>query len=225
MKSLLISDIHGNYEALKRVLKLEDWDRVYCMGDIVDYGPSPDGCARLLREQADHIARGNHDNAVAFGVDCGCGYEIKELSIEVRRFTLNDLTGSSLEFLRNLPLTSKVENKLLVHASPEDLFSYLKPTTPSDDFHIFDRYDEEIVLLGHTHIPMDRKIKGKRYINPGSLGQPRDGDWRPSYCIMVDENITFQRLDYDIDSVIEKMEKIGLPDRAIRILREGKVVP
>ncbi len=224
MKTLLISDIHGNFEALKEVLSEENWDKIYCMGDIVDYGPSNQECIDLIRERADLVVRGNHDNAVAFGVDCGCGYEIKELSQEVRKITVKDVSQESVDYLRGLPSTAYTEEYFLTHASKDDLYKYLKPETPEDEFEGFEDIDQEIVLLGHTHIPMDREIKGKRYINPGSLGQPRDDDTRAAYAVLEDGEITFDRLEYDIEEVIKKMREKDYPERAIRILKAGKVV-
>ncbi|MBS3816143.1 MAG: metallophosphoesterase family protein [Candidatus Thermoplasmatota archaeon] len=224
MKTLLISDIHGNYEALKGVLREENWDKIYCMGDIVDYGPSNQKCVELIKKKADLVVRGNHDNAAAFGVDCGCGYEIKDLSQEVRKITVEDISEESKDYLRELPMTESTEKYFLTHASKDDLYKYLKPDTSEDEFEGFKDLDQDIVLLGHTHIPMDREIDGKRYINPGSLGQPRDGDTRAAYAVLEDDEITFERLKYDIETVIEKMREKDYPERAIRILRAGKVV-
>ncbi len=225
MKTLLISDIHGNYEALKKVISLENWDKIYCMGDIVDYGPSNQECVDLIRKKADLIVRGNHDNAVAFGVDCGCGYEIKDLSQEVRKVTVENLTQESKKYLINLPITDKINDHLLVHASQNDLFKYLKPDTNKEEFEEFKDVEQDLIFLGHTHLQMDREIYGKRFINPGSLGQPRDGDTRAAYAVLEDGEITFHRMEYDIESVIEEIKAKNLPDRVIRILRKGKVVP
>jgi len=224
MKELLISDVHGNLEALDEVLRLERWDDIYCMGDIVDYGPSPQECIERIREIAIPV-KGNHDNAVVTGMECGCGYEMKELSQEVRKFSREQIDQEGMRFLADLPMYVTTHGKLLTHASLNDLFKYLKPETPEEEFRSFSDVEEDIVLLGHTHIPMDRTINGKRYINPGSLGQPRDGDWRGSYAILEDGELIFQKIEYDIDRTIEKMERMGFPERAVRILREGKVVP
>ncbi len=224
MKELLISDVHGNLEALLQVLKMERWDHIYCMGDIVDYGPSPQECIELIRENAVSV-KGNHDNAVASGVDCGCGYEIKELSQEVRKFSIEQINQDGMQFLAKLPIHVSTNGKLLTHASLDDLFKYLKPDTPEEEFQPFSDVKEDVVLLGHTHIPMDRIVNGRRHINPGSLGQPRDGDWRASYAIIDDGELFFQRIEYDIERTIEKMKERGFPERAVRILREGKVVP
>ena len=225
MKTLLISDIHGNYEALRKVIDLEKWDKIYCMGDIVDYGPSNQECIDMVRKEADLVVRGNHDNAVAFGVDCGCGYEIKDLSQEVRKKTVKDVSQESKEYLGNLPITENINDHLLVHASQNDLFKYLKPNTTEEEFEEFRDIEQNLVFLGHTHLPMDREINGRRFINPGSLGQPRDEDTRASYVILEDGEITFHRMEYDMGSVIEKMKEKNYPSRAIRILKEGKIVP
>ncbi len=224
MKVLLISDIHGNLEALKEVLMIENWDYIYCMGDIVDYGPSPQECVDIIREKGITV-KGNHDNAVATGMDCGCSYEIKELSQEVRKYTVDSMSPKNIEYLASLPVSVGKKGTYITHASRDDLFGYLKPNTPEEEFNVFDDLEEDTVLLGHTHIPMDREINGRRYINPGSLGQPRDGDTRAAYGILEDGELYLRRTEYDMDTVLRKMESADLPSRAMRILRAGKVVP
>ncbi len=224
MKILLISDIHGNYEALKKVLSEENYDRFYCLGDIVDYGPSPEECVSELEDKADVVIRGNHDNAVATGADCGCGYEIKELSEDVRGITKELLSSKSMKYLKNLPFEEQEEDFFFTHASKGDLFKYLKPDTPAKEFSVFSDIEENIVLLGHTHIPMDRTIDGKRFLNPGSVGQPRDGDTRASYVVFEDNEVEFKRMEYDIEKVKKKLDEKGFPKRTKRILDAGKVV-
>ncbi|MFO7990937.1 MAG: YfcE family phosphodiesterase [Thermoplasmata archaeon] len=224
MKTLLISDIHGNYEALKKVLTEEDYDRIYCMGDIVDYGPSPEECITEIADKVNIVIRGNHDNAVATGADCGCGYEIKDLSEEVRGITKELLSEDSLKYLNDLPFEEVEEDIFFTHASKGDLYKYLKPETPEKEFSDFSDVDQDILLLGHTHIPMDRTIDGKRYVNPGSLGQPRDGDPRASYAVLEDGKVEFKRKRYDIEKVKKKLDEKGFPERTKRILEAGKVV-
>ncbi len=225
MKELLISDIHGNLEALEEVLSLERWNKVYCMGDLVDYGPNPEECVQLIRKISTSVVRGNHDNAVAFDVDCRCGYEIKELSQEVRKFTVEEISEGIREYLGRLPLVDTIDNKFLTHGVPENMFSYIKPDTPEDEFSAFSEVERDTVLLGHSHIPMDRKIGEKRFVNPGSLGQPRDGDRRGAYAFFEGGELIFSRIEYDIDTTVDKMKEANLPSRAIRILRAGRVVP
>ncbi|MFW5953626.1 MAG: metallophosphoesterase family protein [Candidatus Natronoplasma sp.] len=224
MKTLLISDIHGNYEALRTVLEKEDHDQIYCMGDIVDYGPSPEKCIQELSDKADVVIRGNHDNAVATGANCGCSYEIKDLSEEVRSITKKDLSEESMEYLQDLPFEEEEDGLFFTHASKGDLYKYLKTDTPEKEFIDFFEVDQDTVLLGHTHIPMDRKINEKRFINPGSLGQPRDGDPRAAYAVLKEGEIEFKRQEYDVKKVIEKMKEKGYPERAMRILKKGRVV-
>src|SRR5665647_3436734 len=118
---LLIADIHGNYESLQTVLEIPH-DRVICLGDVVNYGPEPDRCIDLLRERAIRTIRGNHDNAVAFKVDCQCGYRYKHLSIATREYTWKILDRARMEYLQKLPPLIKEEidgKKLyLTHGSP-----------------------------------------------------------------------------------------------------------
>ena len=96
MKLLLIADIHANYEALQTVLEIPH-DRAICLGDIVDYGPDPEKCIDLLRKKVILTIRGNHDNAVAFKVDCQCGYKYKHLSIATREYTRKVLDRSGMD--------------------------------------------------------------------------------------------------------------------------------
>ncbi len=224
MRVLLISDIHGNHEALTEVLRREEWDRLYCMGDVVDYGPSNRECVDLIRKKADLVVRGNHDNAVAKGVDCGCRYELKDLSQEVRKITVRQLDERCIEYLGDLPMHMKAEDHFLTHASKDDLFKYLRPDSKDERFSEFIDLDQDIIFLGHTHLQMDRTIDGKRFVNPGSLGQPRDDDPKAAYAVMEDEEITFKRAEYDMESTVEKMKEKNYPERAIRILKAGKVV-
>jgi putative phosphoesterase len=232
MRILLIADIHGNYEALQTVLKVPH-DRAICLGDIVDYGPDPDKCIDLLREKAIPTIRGNHDNAVAFKVDCKCGYKYKHLSIATREYTWDILDKDRIEYLQKLPLQLKeeVDGKRLhlTHGSPRSMFEYIKPETPDEEIRkMIDESTEpmeaDFLVIGHSHIPMNRKLGNLRIINPGSVGQPRDGDTRTSCAVFDTEKgyLEHLRLDYDIDSVCAKIkERMPHADELIAILRRG----
>jgi putative phosphoesterase len=232
MKLLLIADIHANYEALQTVLEIPH-DRAICLGDIVDYGPDPEKCIDLLRKKAIPTIRGNHDNAVAFKVDCQCGYKYKHLSIATREYTWKVLDRSGMEYLQKLPLLIKEEidgKKLyLTHASPRSMFEYIKPETSDEEIRnmvneAMEPVEAEFLVVGHSHIPMNRKLGNLTIINPGSVGQPRDGDIRASCAVFDTENgkVEHFRLDYDIDSVCSKIKE-GMPhaDELIAILRRG----
>ena len=217
MKILLIADIHANLEALQKVLDVPH-DRAICLGDIVDYGPDPDKCIDLLQKRNIPTIRGNHDNAVAFKVDCQCGYKYKHLSIATREYTWGILDRSRMEYMQKLPLVIKEEidgKKLfLTHASPRSIFEYIKPETPGEDIMAMladpmEPVDAEFLIVGHSHIPMNRKLGNLTIINPGSVGQPRDVDTRTGCAVFDTETgkVEFFRMEYDIDVVCAKIEE------------------
>ncbi|KKG13245.1 serine/threonine protein phosphatase [Methanosarcina sp. 2.H.T.1A.6] len=232
MKILLIADIHANLEALRTVLDVPH-DRAICLGDIVDYGPDPDKCIDLLQKKNIPTIRGNHDNAVAFKMDCQCGYKYKHLSIATREYTWGVLDDSRMEYLQKLPLVIKEEingKKLfLTHASPRSMFEYIKPETPDEDILAMiadpmEPVDAEFLVVGHSHIPMSRKLEDLTIINPGSVGQPRDGDTRAGCAVFDTEtgDVEFFRLEYDIDAVCAKIEeRMPYAEELTGILKRG----
>lgn len=232
MKLLLIADIHANYEALQTVLEVPH-DRVICLGDIVDYGPDPDKCIDLLRKEKIPTIRGNHDNAVAFKMDCHCGYKYKHLSIATREYTWEILDGSQMEYLQKLPLVLREEidgkRLFITHASPRSIYEYIKPETPDEDIlamlaEPMEPMDAEFLVVGHSHIPLKRKLGDVTIINPGSVGQPRDGDTRAG-CAVFDTKtgeVELLRLEYDIEAVCAKIEeRMQNADELTAILRRG----
>jgi len=232
MRILLIADIHANYEALETVLDIPH-DRAICLGDIVDYGPDPDKCIDLLCTTGIPVIRGNHDNAVAFKADCQCGYKYKHLSIATREYTWEILERSRIEYLQKLPLLVKeeIDGKILylTHASPRSMFEYIRPETPDEEIQnmikeAMEPVEAEFLIVGHSHIPMNRKLGDLTIINPGSVGQPRDKDIRASCAVFDTEKgeVEHLRLDYDIDSVCAKIkERMPHADELIDILKRG----
>jgi putative phosphoesterase len=232
MKILLIADIHANLEAFRTVLEVPH-DRAICLGDIVDYGPDPDKCIELLRKKNIPTIRGNHDNAVAFKADCQCGYKYKHLSIATREYTWEILDQSQMDYLQKLPLFIREEidgKKLfLTHASPRSMFEYIKPETQDEAIMAMladpmEPVDAEFLVVGHSHIPMNRKLGALTIINPGSVGQPRDGDTRAGCAVFDTETgeVEFLRLDYDIDAVCAKIEeRMPHADELTGILKRG----
>ncbi|KKH92584.1 serine/threonine protein phosphatase [Methanosarcina sp. 1.H.T.1A.1] len=232
MKILLIADIHANLEALRTVLDVPH-DRAICLGDIVDYGPDPDKCIDFLQKKNIPTIRGNHDNAVAFKMDCQCGYKYKHLSIATREYTWGVLDDLRMEYLQKLPLVIKEEingKKLfLTHASPRSMFEYIKPETPDEDILAMiadpmEPVDAEFLVVGHSHIPMSRKLEDLTIINPGSVGQPRDGDTRAGCAVFDTEtgDVEFFRLEYDIDAVCAKIEeRMPYAEELTGILKRG----
>ncbi|HIH75489.1 MAG TPA: metallophosphoesterase family protein [Methanosarcina sp.] len=232
MKILLIADIHANLEALQTVLDIPH-DRAICLGDIVDYGPDPDRCIDLLQKKNIPTLRGNHDNAVAFKVDCQCGYKYKHLSVATREYTWDILDKPQMEYLQKLPLLIKEEvdgkRLYLTHASPRSMFEYIKPETPDEEIRnmvdeAIEPVEAEFLVIGHSHIPMNRKLGDLTIINPGSVGQPRDGDNRAGCAVFDTETgkIEFFRLEYDIEAVCAKIEeRMPHAEELTAILRRG----
>ncbi len=226
MRVLVVSDLHGNVEALRAVVAAEPRvDRVLCLGDLVDYGPRPDEIVTWVREHALATVRGNHDNAVAFGEDCRSAPLFRRLSVESRRKTVPMLSAENLAFLRALPTrTPLVLDGIrleLLHAAPGDpLFQYL-PATRLDEWREAARgIEADLILVGHTHLPVCVELDGKRMVNPGSVGLPRDGDPRACYAV-IDNGIPFlKRVAYDVERTVAALRAWGLPDDVTRSLED-----
>jgi putative phosphoesterase len=229
MRLLLLSDIHGNIEALNAILDNVQYDQAICMGDLVDYGPDPLAVIDWIRDNRIPTVRGNHDNAVALHVDCGCGYEYKHLSEATREYTWGQITEKEEEYLMSLPLSLDFTFDGLkiraIHGSPKSFFDYIYPDTPLDKVEqMLEGVSCDFLLAGHTHVPMIRKVSGLTMLNPGSVGQPRDHDWQAS-CMVFDTAVQkpeIIRLDYDIDKTTGKIRK-SMPhaDELIAILKRG----
>ncbi|MEB3756138.1 MAG: metallophosphatase family protein [Desulfurococcales archaeon] len=244
MKILVLSDIHGNSIAFKEVVNNVSFDDLWVLGDLVDYGPDPGGVVDLVRElDPSIIVRGNHDHAAAFNVDCGCGPSTHDLSVLTRdKVTLQSITRNELDWLKRIPLTGNAElskSKIyVVHGSPANpLYGYLYYHTGSPllDASLgslrFQDTGTTVLLHGHTHYQGLMHYRNLLLVNPGSVGQPRDGDNRAAYLV-IDVNsdevkFVLGRIKYDIDKLLKMYERFNLPERAVKqltqILRNGKV--
>jgi len=230
----LISDIHSNLEALEAVWdEIKDADAVLCMGDLVGYGASPNEVVDFVRKQMEKrtflCVRGNHDNAIAFGAEWG----FNPYARQAVRWHQRVMTIENLGFLRRLPIRQLFTDDagrsyLLIHGSPRaPIDEYLFPWFSDEEFRVVLSYvRQDDLLVGHTHVPMLRVIDGRRIINPGGVGQPRDGDWRAAYALIDTEkeppdNVEFYRVEYDVDSAAEKIIEAGLPRFLAMRLYEG----
>lgn len=228
MKLLIISDIHGNIEALDAVLDVEH-DAVVCLGDLVDYGPAPAECIDRIRQAGIYTIMGNHDNAVAYKVDCECGSTYKHLSIATREYTWEQLDDSHIEYLRglraNMDMTFKNAIVHFTHGSPRSMYEYILPETPDDEIlEMIQNMHADVIVVGHSHIPFVRKVDGVTIINPGSVGQSRDKDTRASCAVFDTETqaVEIIRCEYDIDSVCTQIrEKMPHADELVQILEQG----
>lgn len=238
---LIISDIHANLNALETVLTTAGKvDAVWCLGDLVGYGPDPNACIELLKEQPNlACVCGNHDAAVLGRINLSVfNYEARE-SLS---WTKKVLTENNLDYLRSLPDSIHQGDCLLVHGSPMNpLREYIL-----DGFIAtlnFKAFEEKCCMAGHSHIPNvffmddDRKmvdylavydgdtfdLKEKNILNPGSVGQPRDHDPRASFVLFYPEIGRWEnkRLEYDIRAVQQKIRQAMLPEKHAHRLDYG----
>jgi len=237
MKIAVISDIHGNAVALKQVLQAIDAlqpDSLFCLGDIVGYGPEPETCIRLIRERADVILAGNHDLAVVGAIDID---HFNPIAREAVLWHREHLSEESLAWLASLSPRVDLPDLTLSHGSPrEPIWEYVtEPETAAENY---DAFDTQIGLIGHSHLaiawqlhradggievarreeapgtPLKLVMEDKWLLNPGSVGQPRDEDPRASFAIL-DTDIwqwTWHRVAYDIESVEKAILAAGLPE-------------
>jgi len=209
LRILILSDIHANIEALQAIN--EPYDHILCLGDLVDYGPSPKECIELIKNNSSAVVCGNHDYAVAFKADCKCSAAYKQMSVTTRELMWNILGEGEIAYLRTLPsnLVLKIGGArfLLAHASPTDnLYKYLPPDTPDDVWRKeLEGVDADYVLLGHTHISMIKSIDGITIINPGSVGQSKDIPAVVSYAVWNDGEVEIKKVPYDINKTILKI--------------------
>jgi putative phosphoesterase len=218
MRIAVISDIHSNLEAFKAVLNdMPRVDMILCAGDLVGYGAEPNEVVRLASSRKVRSVMGNHDYASISG-DTTWFNPVAAQAVEWTRSRMNP---EAKRLISSLP--TRLELKLsgwrvyVVHGSPRDpLNEYLFPDVPNRELADATRgADADVVILGHTHVPMRRMILGKLVINPGGVGQPRDRDPRASYVIMKlgsEIEVENRRVEYDFRATAEKIKKAGLPE-------------
>ncbi len=231
MKYAIISDIHSNLEALRRVLEEIDKlgvDRIICLGDIVGYGANPNECVEIIRERKIESIMGNHDIVACGGKE---PFDFNPVARDAVLWTRAALTAENRKFLHNLPEAREMDGFLIVHGAISD-----------SDLYVFSEYDAfsefklmkkwNICFFGHTHVrayyiflgddvcclsDYEFKIEpeAKYLINPGSVGQPRDRDPRSSFLVYDSEEaiVSFIRQEYDIELAKKKIIKSGLDRR------------
>jgi len=216
MKTLILSDIHGNLPAIEAILERErEYDACLFLGDVVDYGPFPKECIHYLIEEMDMGVMGNHDNAIAFKVDCGCHGDLKRLSSETRAWHTTLLGKKELQFLKSLhPLEQTTIDGLsifMAHATPEgDLFRYLREDEVGS---ALKGITTQLVLLGHTHIQFKRQIGDAIIVNPGSVGLARDGEGS-CYAILDSGMITLHRIPYDVERTVKALRRSPISEES-----------
>ncbi|MGE4618696.1 MAG: metallophosphoesterase family protein [Planctomycetota bacterium] len=240
MRIGIISDIHGNEEALDAVFAFldgEDVDRILCLGDVVGYGPAPSACLTKVKERCDVIVAGNHEFAVLDQLDIDY---FNPIARQATLWTRDQLTEEELDYIRSWPLVHHEEDFSLVHGSLDqpDLFDYIQTTW---DAHLsFQQLQTPVCFIGHSHVPIAFLLSDViRYstedtitiheglqaiINVGSVGQPRDGNPLSSTVIFDTEKqqIDRYRIAYDIKTVQDKILESGLPGFLAERLTDGR---
>jgi diadenosine tetraphosphatase ApaH/serine/threonine PP2A family protein phosphatase len=241
MRIAVVSDIHSNLPALEAVLAAIDAeapDELWCLGDLVGYGPQPNECCAIIAERADVCLAGNHDLAVRgtidldeFGGDAGIA----------ARWTREVLEPRALELLNRLEPAGAAHGVALYHGSARDpIWEYV--LSDVEALATFERTDSPLVLVGHSHVALrvaqsDGELDGglapagteldtrgvRALLNPGSVGQPRDGDPRAAYLLLdLDaQRASFRRVEYDVERTQREMREAGLPQLLAARLQLG----
>jgi putative phosphoesterase len=211
MQLVFIADVHGNLPALRAVLSEVGGMRVFCVGDLVGYNPWPEEVVETARKKNFTCVLGNHDEAVLSGA---LG-NFNLMAAEAILWTRERLSGQSLTYLSSLPKTLllKEEDLLMVHGSPRNpLEEYVYPDHPHMQLLLEDARAQTLALA-HTHVPFVREFDSGLVFNPGSVGQPRDGDSHAAYAVYDTESrkVLLRRIEYDLDSVRDKIAEEDLP--------------
>jgi putative phosphoesterase len=222
MRILLISDLHANWPALQAIN--EPFDACLCAGDLVDYGCEPAPVIDWVRSRVSACIRGNHDHMVAQNVLTNGQTGFRYLSGVTRPVSRQRVSESDRRFLAQLPVTKFLtldgRRIMMVHATPRDPLDEYAPPDSGFWKRQLASIDADIVLVGHTHFPYELRIGNTCVVNPGSVGLPRDGNWRASYAVLEDGKLSFRRVEYDAEQTIRAVDDSPLPDPAKLLLAQ-----
>ena len=243
MRYAIIADIHANLAAFKAVVAhIERWggvEEIWCLGDVVGYGPDPGQCIELLRRYNHVCVAGNHDWAAIGKLATS---EFNPDAAIACHWTAQNLSPGEVKYLESLPEVIRKGDFSLVHGSPrQPIWEYLKSVSSAKEN--FTYFQSQFCLVGHSHLSLVFKYdepdacsasqfetnvrlalgKSRLIINPGSVGQPRDGDPRASYAIYDDQTgmVRLYRVSYDISLTQTRMVKYNLPMRLMARLSQG----
>ncbi len=242
MKYALLSDIHGNLEALGAVLsdiETRKVDQIHCLGDVIGYGADPVACLELVQQHCDIKLMGNHEYAV---IGLSSTEHYNDAARIATDWTRMQITDHELEIINGFEMKHTIEDVLLVHASPYDPGRWHYILTPAAAQQAFTNLEERICFFGHSHLPqiyveqdegLPRCLAGHNFmpaedgrylINVGSVGQPRDDDPRACYAIYDPEEgeLNYHRVEYDIELTQSKMARASMPQMLISRLSLGR---
>ncbi len=213
---LIMSDIHGNYEALSEVMKKADEmgvSDIYCLGDIVGYYCQVNECCDELRKRKVKCVLGNHDWYMVSGTKCERSRSVNDCLAYQRKMIRKD----HLDWLASLPVIRYEKGISMVHGgwlNPIDEYMDLKET-------YFEEIEGNVFASGHSHVQQVKRFQEKLYCNPGSVGQPRDGDSRAAFAIYDGKTFELCRAAYDIENVCKKMKEAGFDAYYYGCLRDA----
>lgn len=240
MRFAIFSDIHANLEALEAVLQ-DAGERqctdFVCLGDVVGYNANPQECVARIRELGCPVVKGNHDEQASVTES---SRDFNELAERAINWTREHLGQEDKEWLASLPYQRQVRGFTIVHATLDRPEQWGYVFNNLDAAASFTYQHTTICFFGHTHVPMafirDEGVRRlrvdelpidmtkKHFINPGSVGQPRDGDWRAAYCVYdIEKNVVEQRrVEYDLETTQKKIVQAGLPSLLAERLAMGR---
>jgi diadenosine tetraphosphatase ApaH/serine/threonine PP2A family protein phosphatase len=243
MHIALLSDVHGNLPAFRAVMddvRASEPEAIWCLGDLVGYGAEPDACVELARETCDVCLAGNHDLVVTGDIDIA---DFSSSAATAALWTQKNISEDSLAFLRSLKPADAAREPALYHASPRDpIWEYVLSTWQAVE--CMDAMEPRVGAIGHSHValyfhrggdtdaagavaPGGTELdlsQGQWLINPGGVGQPRDGDPRAAWLLLDTETWTavWRRVEYPIDDAAGAIERAGLPDVLAERLYSGQ---
>lgn len=235
----IFGDIHGNLGALTAVyqeIEARNIDLRFCLGDLVGYGVQPNEVIDFIQQHNVPTIMGNYDQGVGISSnDCGCAYRTPEAQALGERsiaWSNAHVTDAHKRYLRNLPMTMQItigkSNVLLVHGSPRKINEYLYEDRPESSVQrLFDSTGADIIICGHTHLPYDRTLtSGKRLINAGSVGKPKDNDNRAGFLLLTEDDGEIKaemvRVAYDVETAVSLIHATDMPNEFAQMLIDGK---
>jgi predicted phosphodiesterase len=240
MRFAIFGDIHANLEALQAVLADAEENRCthyVCLGDIVGYNANPHECVEIIRQLECPVVKGNHDEMAVMVESLD---SFNQLAGEALAWTRANLTDDDKEWLREMRMVRQVRDFTVVHATLDTPHRWGYVFNQLDAAASFSYQHTTVCFFGHTHaarvyirgdsvlsLPFDRvhvEMGKKYFLNVGSVGQPRDGDWRAAYAIydVAKTSIELRRVEYDIATAQQKIIDAGLPHRLAERLALGK---
>jgi predicted phosphodiesterase len=234
----LFSDVHGNRLALEAVLAdiaARGISRAHCLGDLVGYGPDPNGVIDVMRDRGIPSLLGNYDEGVGWETgDCGCFYADKAAEAVGKAsyaYTVAEVTAECKAYLRGLPRKAHLalgdKRVHLVHGSPRRINEYLLSDRDQRTYErLASTEPDDVLAFGHTHQSWQRSFVGVLFVNVGSVGRPKEGDPRAGYAVLTaaatDVQVEFARVAYDTEAMAAAVLAAGLPASVAETARTGR---